>query len=207
MTPERTARLVARWVRWYTRGLPADVAERRIGEIDADLHDHIAHDRAHGVGERRIALSVLSRLVRGLEADASWRGRHAIATHRAAYRMGSGLAVATVLVLFWLIGAVGVIGESGDRADMMYLGVLAVGVVGALVARLRPHGMARVLLAMAIAQTLVAVIALLAGEHESPVTSVAEILGINAMFVVLFAGSAWLFRLAAPRRGPAPPAP
>ena len=48
MTPERMAGLVARWVRLYTRDLPAPVAQRRIDEIDADLHDHIAHERAAG---------------------------------------------------------------------------------------------------------------------------------------------------------------
>ncbi|HEX5828730.1 MAG TPA: hypothetical protein VFY23_14480 [Candidatus Limnocylindrales bacterium] len=38
MTPERTARLVGRWVRWYTRRLPAPVAGRRAREIEADVH-------------------------------------------------------------------------------------------------------------------------------------------------------------------------
>ena len=75
MTPERMADLVARWVRFYTRDLPAPIARRRIDEIDADLHDHIAHDRAHGTGDRRIALSIAARMVRGMAADASWRGR------------------------------------------------------------------------------------------------------------------------------------
>jgi hypothetical protein len=60
MTPERVAGLVARWVRWYTRDLPAPIARRRVGELDADLHDHIAHARALGAGDGRIALSVLS---------------------------------------------------------------------------------------------------------------------------------------------------
>jgi hypothetical protein len=75
MTPERMARLVGRWVRFYTRNLPAPVAERRRGEIDADLHDHIAHERARGTGERRIAIGIASRMLRGLAADLSWRGR------------------------------------------------------------------------------------------------------------------------------------
>ena len=75
MTPERMAELVARWVRFYTRDLPTPIARRRIDEIDADLHDHIAHDRAHGTGDRRIALSIAARMVRGMAADASWRGR------------------------------------------------------------------------------------------------------------------------------------
>src|SRR5918992_1430620 len=40
MTPERTAALVARWVRFYTRDVPAPVADRRIGEIDAPPDAH-----------------------------------------------------------------------------------------------------------------------------------------------------------------------
>ena len=76
MTPERVAELVARWVRLYTRDLPIPVAQRRVDEIDADLHDHIAHERATGISDRRIALGIASRMVRGLGADAAWRGRH-----------------------------------------------------------------------------------------------------------------------------------
>ena len=75
MTPERMAELVARWVRFYTRDLPPSIAERRIGELDADLHDHIAHERAHGVDDRRIAGGIAARMVRGMAADVSWRGR------------------------------------------------------------------------------------------------------------------------------------
>jgi hypothetical protein len=80
MTPERMAGVVARWVRFYTRDLPAPIARRRIDEIDADLHDHIAHERASGSSDRRIARSIASRMVRGLAADASWRGRLAHST-------------------------------------------------------------------------------------------------------------------------------
>ncbi len=75
MTPERIAALVAWWVRLYTRGVPAPVSARRREELDADLHDHIAHERAHGAGDRRIALRVAGRMVRGMPADAAWRGR------------------------------------------------------------------------------------------------------------------------------------
>ncbi len=77
MTPERTAELVAHWVRLYTRGLPTPIAQRRVDEIDADLHDHIAHERANGISDRRIALGIASRMVRGLAADVAWRGQHA----------------------------------------------------------------------------------------------------------------------------------
>lgn len=82
MTPERTAELVARWVRLYTRDLPTPIAQRRVDEIGADLHDHIAYERANGISDRRIALGIASRMVRGLAADVAWRGRHARAAAR-----------------------------------------------------------------------------------------------------------------------------
>ena len=210
MTPERVAELVARWVRFYTRDLPDPVAQRRVDEIDADLNDHIAHEREYGTDDRRIALSVLSRMVRGLAADASWRDHQvranldhpptleaAMKTRRRAYRSAVTVALAAAFILLWLMGAVGVIGVEGDRADLMYFGVFAVGIIGAVIARFRPHGMARALLAMALAQALVAVIALIAGKHQAPITSLPELLGLNGFFVALFVGSAWLFQQAA----------
>lgn len=253
MTPESMAALVARWVRFYTRDMPASIARRRIDEIDADINDHIAHERARGAGDRSIALSVLSRMVRGLFADASWRGHHVDGTYRpiarvalatalilliplvamqfgaevawtlfdfavaglllfgtglayvllarragnTAYRAAIGIALAAGFILVWLVGAVGVIGEEGERADLMYGGVLGVGVIGAVIARFRPQGMARALLAVALAQALVAVIALITGKHQAAITSAFEIVGLNAFFVALFSTSAWLFRRAA----------
>jgi hypothetical protein len=77
MTPEGMAALVGRWVRFYTRDLPAPIAGRRVDEIGADLHDHIEHERANGTSDRRIALAVLSRMVRGVAADVSWRDERA----------------------------------------------------------------------------------------------------------------------------------
>ena len=124
-----------------------------------------------------------------------------------AYRAAVGLAIAAAFILVWLVGAVGVIGEEGDRADLMYGGVLAVGIIGAIIARFQPEGMARALLAMALVQTLVAVIALIAGKHQAPISSVFEILGLNGFFVALFIGSAWLFRHAALKERLAPTAP
>ncbi len=82
MTPERMAELVARWVRFYTRELLTPIARRRIDEIGADLHDHIAHERANGISDWRITFSILSRMLRGLAADAAWRGHQAeVAAH------------------------------------------------------------------------------------------------------------------------------
>jgi hypothetical protein len=120
-----------------------------------------------------------------------------------AYRFAVGLALGTALFLVWLCLAVGVIGVEGDPADRMYIGVLAVGIIGAVMARLRPLGMARALFATALAVAVVTVIALLMGKHESPITSVAELVGLNGMFTALFLGSTWLFRRAAQEQPPA----
>ena len=72
-------------------------------------------------------------------------------TRTTAYRLGLTIAVGTVLFLLLGAGALGIIG-AGGRPDLMYLGVVAVGVVGALAARLRARGMAVTLLAMAATQ-------------------------------------------------------
>ena len=124
-------------------------------------------------------------------------------TDNTAYKSAVGLALATPFLLVWIIGAVGVLGRAGDRADLMYIGVFAVGIMGAIIARFQPHGMARALFATALAQALVAVIALIAGMHQAPYSSVGEILGLNGFFVALFLGSAWLFRNAAREQTPA----
>ena len=116
------------------------------------------------------------------------------------YRLAIGAALATPLFLFWVIGAVGLIGVEGDPFDMIYGGVVAVGLVGAAIARFRPAGMARAMLAAAGAQALVVVIALIVGKQHVEVSSVPEIVLSNAFFVGLWCGAAWLFRRAARER-------
>lgn len=117
------------------------------------------------------------------------------------YRLATGAALATGLLLVWVIGAVGLVGVEGDPFDMIYGGVLAVALIGGAIARFRPAGTARAMYAAAAAQALVAVIALIAGKHHVEVSSVAEIVGSNGFFVALWLGSAWLFRRAAGRTG------
>jgi len=114
----------------------------------------------------------------------------------AAYRTAIGLTLASFFLLGWVNGAVGLIGSENNAANLMYAGVFLVCVVGTVLARLKPAGMARALLATALAQTLVAVIALvgrLGSSHSGPL----EIVTANGFFVALFVGSAALFRKAA----------
>lgn len=122
-----------------------------------------------------------------------------------AYWLAVGVALAATFLRVWMSLGVGVIGADGDPANAMYLGVLAVGIIGAVMARLRPDGMARALFAMALAQAVVAGIALILGLG-APWSPPAEIVLLNGFFAALFVGSAELFRYAA-REMPPPPSP
>src|SRR5687767_14981326 len=84
-------------------------------------------------------------------------------TGNTAYRAAIGVALAAAFILVWMNLAVGIIGSEDNPANLMYGGVLAVAIVGAVIARFQPYGMARALVATALAQALVAVIALIAG--------------------------------------------
>jgi hypothetical protein len=107
-------------------------------------------------------------------------------TGNAAYRAGVVTAVATAFILIWLNLAVGIIGNEGNPANLMFGGVIAIGIVGALIARFQPRGMALALVATAIAQALVAVVA-----------GTGHTLILSAFFVALWLVSARLFWKAA----------
>ena len=121
-------------------------------------------------------------------------------TRNTTYRWAVGVALAAALVLVWLSLGVGIIGRDGDPANLMYFGVLGVGIVGALIARFRPGGMARALFATALAQTSIGAFAVIAGLGY-PWSGPLELAILNGFFVALFLGSAWLFRRVALGRG------
>ena len=106
-----------------------------------------------------------------------------------AYRAAVGVAVTTALVLVWMNLAVGLIGPEDHPANLMVAGVLAVGLVGALVARFRSRGMARALAATALAQGLVGAAALAAGAGRPEAVA-----ALTGLFAALWLASAWLFR-------------
>ena len=106
-----------------------------------------------------------------------------------AYHAAVGVAVAAAFLLVWINLAVGIIGNENNLANLMYGGVLAVAMIGALIARFRPQGMAFALAATALAQVLVSVIAAVAGWGYTFV--------FTAIFVALWLLSAQLFRRSA----------
>jgi hypothetical protein len=112
------------------------------------------------------------------------------------FRSATALALVSALALVWINGAVGLIGSEANPANLLYGGVLAVGLAGALVARLKPAGLARALLATALAQLLVPVVALVFWPDDfSP--GLVPVFGANLLFALSFAVSGWLFRRAA----------
>jgi len=133
LTPERTAELVERWVRFYTRELPAPIAERRAGEMAADLHDHIAHERERETSDLRIALSILSRMARGLPADLSWRRRVSPLKGNVMKRFVTILGMALGVI----VGvAAMVFGGADDAPGLVLIGIMLV--VGTLAFGLSP---------------------------------------------------------------------
>jgi hypothetical protein len=95
------------------------------------------------------------------------------------------IALATAFILIWMNLAMGIIGSEDNPANLMYGGVLVVATVGSFLARFHPRGMARAMIATAIAQLLVAVIAFVAGYGEAFI--------LTALFMALWLVSARLF--------------
>jgi hypothetical protein len=135
MSAERAADLVARWVRFYTREMPPPIAERRIEEIGADLHDQIEHERARGASDRLTSLSILSRMARGMVADLAWRQQ---------VRTSRGEFVKPFLAIFAAALVVAVIALALDSPLLVLLSIAMIGVdvlgVLALVLRTAQRG-------------------------------------------------------------------
>ena len=104
-----------------------------------------------------------------------------------AYRAAVGIAVVISFLLVWINLAVGIIGTEDNVLNLMYGGVIAVAVVGSLVAGFRAAGMAKAMFAAAAAQLLVAVVAQIEGHFTW---------GLTLFFVLLWLVSAGLFRKA-----------
>lgn len=108
------------------------------------------------------------------------------------YRAGCGAAIAGAFLLIWVNLAVGMIGSEDNPANLLFLGVLVVGLIGAILARLRPRGMVVAMIAMVVFQMLVAVVAI-AASWGMPYSGAIEILGVTIFFAIPWLVSAALF--------------
>lgn len=112
------------------------------------------------------------------------------------YQLAIGFALATGLFLIWVTRAVGIIGSEDNPANLQYFGVIAVGLIGAFIARFQPNGMAITMFAMGLAQALVATITLAGSYFQTPPSTVFQIIAINVFFMTLFIVSTLVFRYA-----------
>lgn len=143
-----SVRSVRRWVRLYTRGLPADEGERRRLELESDLWEHF-----HDTAEPGTATALLGRFLRGIPADVWWRYRTLLDT-RGARQRSHDMTTTTTRTDWWtpvafVIGVVSTLsalmagvtsGDGGALALAMAIGSLvgALGLLGGL-ALLRRH--------------------------------------------------------------------
>ena len=119
-------------------------------------------------------------------------GSYELATRlsdKVAYRAAAGVAIVTVFLTVWVNLAVGMLGSERNPANLLFGGVLSIGLIGALLARFRPQGLARAMYATAAAQGAMALYALFGGY--------AGVTLHIGMFVIPWLVSAQLFKKAA----------
>jgi hypothetical protein len=182
-----------RWYRKLLRFYSKPHRERFAESMEQTFHDLLRERSDAGRGIFAGALwifietfaGITRERIRGFTMQTMTRAKEGGAF---GYRAGVGVAATAALLLIWLSVALGT--EDDNSGGLIYLGVLVLG-VGAVVARLRPQGMARALFATAVAQAVVAGIAMIAwGQYV-------ELLLLNGFFIALWVGSALLFRRAA----------
>lgn len=177
-----------RWNRWRVAGWGGVAGLLLVPLLAMQLTDEVNW----GAGDFVVAAALVAGA--GLTYELAVR-----MTGNRAYRAGVGVALAGAFILVWANLAVGIIGSEDEPANLMFYGVLGVGALGSAVGRFRAMGMARALLGMAVAQVLVAVIALVAGLGFAG--------ALTLLFVAFWATSAWLFWKAAKEQRSAGEAP
>ena len=118
------------------------------------------------------------------------------ASPNSSYRGAAALAVLGGFLLTWANLAVGIVGSEDNPANQLFFVALLMGIAGSFVARGKSDGMARAMLVTAIAIVAAFAIAQSGIRDEPMVKPFVEGIG-TSIFVLLFLGSAALFRRAA----------
>jgi len=113
---------------------------------------------------------------------------------RIAYRSGAAVALAAGFLEVWMNLAVGIVGDTDNAQNQGFFGVVVAAMACAFVAKLRPDGMARAMLATAGVQALLGLMV-----ATAPVTARVEPMGatgvlmLSGLFTALWLVSAALF--------------
>ncbi|MDP1624881.1 MAG: hypothetical protein Q8L64_03855 [bacterium] len=110
------------------------------------------------------------------------------------YRAAVGIAVVASFLIVWVNMAVGIIGSEDNAANLMYFAVPFIGLIGAGISRFEPRGMSWSAFAAAIAVILIPVIAAF-GIGVTFERDLVQIVGLSSFFALLYAVSAYLFRM------------
>lgn len=104
------------------------------------------------------------------------------------YRAAVGFALAATFLTIWVNAAVGMIRDEGDPLNLMFAGVLGIALLGSLLVRFRAGGLARVMMAAAVAQLAAGAVGTLFDPRGGM---------LSAGFAILWLLSAAMFRKAA----------
>ena len=115
------------------------------------------------------------------------------------YRLGAVIAVLGILLMVMACGAVGLIGDAEHPGNLLLLCIPASGLFGAAIFRFRPDRLYRVLVIMALAQMLIAAMALAQGWGSLSAVWPWDVIAGNGFFA-----AAWLFSAAMFRASRAP---
>lgn len=111
------------------------------------------------------------------------------------YKMAVAFALFSGLFLIWVNLAVGLIGSEENPVNLLYFGVILIGIIGAVLGRFSPYKMSQPLFIMASAQAIITVVIVAFGLYQGSGSSVAEVVGINALFITLFGTAGYLFHI------------
>lgn len=114
-----------------------------------------------------------------------------------AYRAGVGVALAASFLQVWMNLAVGIVGSNDNPVNQGFFGVVVTAAACAFVARFRPDGMMRAMLAVAGVQTLLGLAVATAPSTALDSMGAAGVLALSGFFVVLWLVSAALFHRSA----------
>lgn len=126
------------------------------------------------------------------------------------YKYAAALALISCFLLLWVNLAVGILGSEDNPANLLYGLVLLVGLLGSIVVRFKPVGMAKTLFIMCLVQLTVPVIAVLIWKTEAVTfdefmiswhdKGLLGVVGVNLFFASVFAGASLLFRYASSKQ-------
>ena len=116
------------------------------------------------------------------------------------FRIGFALSLATAAILVWVTGAVGLIGSAQNDANLAYPGLVVLATLGAVTVRFQAKRMALIATGLALGQSVIGLVALIAGWGREGASWPYDILAATIGFSVLWLAAAFCFRYASKPR-------